>query len=176
MSWKTLTTSVVYENDWMTVREDRVINPGGGENEYGHVHFKNKAVAIVPLDDDGNTWLVGQDRFTLGQYSWELPMGGAPATEDPLRAAQRELKEETGLIANDWSRILHMHVSNSLTDEEGYVYLARGLVVGEQDLDECENITVRKMPLDDAVQMAIDGRITDLMSIAALLRVARDFS
>ena len=176
MSWKTLSTSVVYENDWMTVREDRVINPGGGENDYGHVRFKNKAVAIVPLDADGNTWLVGQDRFTLGQYSWELPMGGAPTTEDPLRAAQRELKEETGLIASDWSRILHMHVSNSLTDEEGYVYLARDLEVGEQDLEECENITVRKVPLDDAVQMAIDGRITDLMSIAGLLRVARDYS
>jgi len=171
-----MSTSVVYDNDWMTVRQDRVINPGGGENDYGHVHFKNKAVAIVPLDTDGNTWLVGQDRFTLGKYSWELPMGGAPATEDPLHAAQRELKEETGLIANDWSRVLYVHVSNSLTDEEGYIYLARQLEVGEQELEETENIEVRKLPLGEAVQMALDGRITDLVSIAGLLRVARDFS
>ncbi|NNF40948.1 MAG: DNA mismatch repair protein MutT, partial [Woeseiaceae bacterium] len=78
MSWKKLASRTVYENDWMTVREDHVINPGGGENQYGHVHFKNVAVAIIALDDDDNTWLVGQDRYTLGEYSWELPMGGAP--------------------------------------------------------------------------------------------------
>ena len=174
MTWETLKSKVVFDNPWITVLQDRVINPSGGRNDYGHVHFKGLAVAIVPLDEDGNTWLVGQDRYTLGQYSWELPMGGAPRDENPAIAAQRELKEETGLRADDWTEILHMHVSNSITDEEGYVFLARDLTPGEQNLGETENITVRKLPLSEAVEMVLDGRITDLMSIAGLLRVARD--
>jgi len=101
MTWKKLKSKLVYENDWMQVREDDVINPGGGTNHYGHVVFKNTAVAILPLDDAGNTWLVGQSRYTLGEYSWELPMGGAPVEEGPLAAAKRELQEETGLSASN---------------------------------------------------------------------------
>ena len=100
MSWKKLSSRTIFENDWMRVLEDHVINPGGGENQYGYIHFKNRAIAILPLDDGGNTWLVGQDRYTLGEYSWELPMGGAPFDEAPLDAAKRELREETGLSAS----------------------------------------------------------------------------
>ena len=140
MSWKKINSQIVFENDWMTVRDDQVINPGGGENQYGHVHFKNKAVAIVPLDDDMNTWLVGQDRYTLNTFTWEIPMGGAPLTEDPLIAANRELKEETGLRASRWSRIMNLHTSNSITDEEGIVYVAQGLTQGEPEFEETENI------------------------------------
>jgi 8-oxo-dGTP pyrophosphatase MutT (NUDIX family) len=99
MSWKRLNTRTVFENDWMEVREDHVLNPGGGENQYGWVHFRNRAVAIVALDEDGNTWLVGQHRYTLDEWSWELPMGGAPLDEPPVEAAKRELREETGLTA-----------------------------------------------------------------------------
>ena len=109
MSWKKLSSRVIWENDWMQVREDEVVNPGGGNNLYGHVRFKNRAVAIVALDDDGNTWLVGQERYTLGCWSWELPMGGAPLEEDLLLAAQRELKEETGLSAEHWTEIMRLH-------------------------------------------------------------------
>ena len=97
MRWKKLSSKVIYDNPWMTVVEDRVINPSGGQNDYGHIRFKTRAVAIIPIDDAGNTWLVGQDRYTLGEYSWEVPMGGAPKGEDALAAAKRELKEETGL-------------------------------------------------------------------------------
>jgi 8-oxo-dGTP pyrophosphatase MutT (NUDIX family) len=125
MSWQRLNSRVVFENPWITVFEDKVINPGGGENLYGHVHFKNKAIAILPLDEHGNTWLVGQDRYTLGEYSWELPMGGGPHEESPLLAAQRELKEETGLSAANWSELMRLHTSNSITDELAIVYLAR---------------------------------------------------
>lgn len=172
MGWKKLSSSVVFDNPWITVREDHVINPGGGENDYGLVHFKNKAVAIVPLDEDGNTWLVGQERYTLAEYSWELPMGGAPHDEEPLAAAKRELKEETGLTAGRWSELMRLHTSNSITDEVGVVYVASDLREGEPDPEETEEITIRRLPLAEAVGMVKAGLITDAISVAALLRMA----
>ncbi len=175
MSWKKLDSRVVYDNPWITVREDRVLNPGGGENEYGHVHFKNKAIAIVPLDEDRNTWLVGQDRYTLGAYSWEVPMGGATDGEEPLAAAKRELKEETGLTAEKWTKVMTLHLSNSITDEEGIVFVAEDLSEGEPEFDETEKLEIRKMPLKDALEMVDRGEITDAVSVAALLKI-RDFN
>ena len=174
MGWKQLSTRTVWENDWLAVREDEVINPGGGRNLYGHIHFKNRAVAIVPLDDDGNTWLVGQQRYTLGEWSWELPMGGAPLDEEPLAAARRELREETGLTARDWSELMRLHTSNSITDEFGIVFVARDLTAGEPQFEETEDLEIRKLPLAEAVAMARRGEITDAISVAALLRVSVD--
>ena len=171
MSWKQLASRVVYDNDWMQVREDHVINPGGGENQYGHVHFKNRAVAIIALDEADNIWLVGQQRYTLGEYSWELPMGGAPLDEAPLAAAKRELQEETGLSALNWEEVLRLHPSNSITDEVGLVYVATRLMMGMPNTEETEDLEVRKLPLDAAVQMVLDGEITDAISVAALLHL-----
>jgi len=176
MAWKKLESRVVFDNPWITVFEDRVVNPGGGRNDYGHVHFKNRAVAIVPLDEDGNTWLVGQDRYTLGAFTWELPMGGAPLDESPLDAAKRELKEETGLTAVKWTELMQLHTSNSITDEAGIVFIAEDLTEGPSELEETENIELRKVKLTEAVEMAVRGEITDAISVAALLAAARRLS
>lgn len=171
MSWKTHSTTVVYENDWMCVREDAVTNPRGGNNLYGHVQFKNVAIAIVPIDDEDHTWLVGQDRYTLGEYSWELPMGGAPKDEEPLSAAKRELREETGLSADIWTQALRLHTSNSITDELAIVYHAKQLRQGSTAFDETELLAVRRLPVDEAIRMARDGEITDAISVAALFHL-----
>ena len=136
------------------------------------MHFKNRAVAIIPLDDEQNVWLVGQQRYTLGEWSWELPMGGAPLQERPLEAAKRELKEETGLSAEHWTEIMQLHPSNSITDEIGFVYLAEGLTAGETGFEETEDLEIRKLPLIDALTMVREGNITDAISVAALLRIA----
>ena len=172
MNWQRHSSKIVYENDWMMVREDEVTNPGGGRNLYGHVQFKNVAVAILPIDDQGYTRLVGQSRYTLGEYSWELPMGGAPLGEDPLEAARRELKEETGLMASHWRELMRLHTSNSITDEIGIVYVATGLSQGDSAPEESEALEVRSLPLSEAIDMALDGRITDALSAATLFRVS----
>ena len=172
--WTTLSGEVKYDNPWITVTEYQVINPSGGRGIYGKIHFKNKAIGVVALDKDLNTWLVGQYRYTLNAWHWEIPEGGGSFDEDPLMSAQRELREETGLTGKKWQKILHFHTSNSVTDEEGYIFLAEDLEEGKNSLEETEaDLKVWKLPLKDALQMVIDGKITDGMSVMALLKVAR---
>ena len=173
MSWKRLSRRTVYETPWMRVVEDEVVNPSGGQNTYGNIQFLNRAVAIVPLDADGNTWLVGKNSNTLGEWSWELPMGGAPLDEDTSAGAAREIAEETGLTARRWTEIMRLHTSNSITDEVGYVYLAEELEAGEPDFGETEDIEILKLGLDEALAMIDRGEITDAISVAALLKVDR---
>jgi len=171
LSWNRLKSAVVYDNPWITVFDEKVLNPNGGESQYGRIHFKSKAIAIVPLDEDGNTWLVGQNRYTTDEYSWEVPMGGSDAGEDPIYTAKRELKEETGLTAGKLEQIMRLHPSNSITDEEGFVFVATNLEQGETDFDDDENLQVRKLSLVDAIEMVKRNEITDAISVAALLRV-----
>jgi 8-oxo-dGTP pyrophosphatase MutT (NUDIX family) len=170
--WTCLDSKSVYDNKWLNIHHENVITPAGTEGIYGVVHFKNRAIAIVPLDDENHTWLVKQFRYTLNEYSWEVPMGGAPLDEDPLSGAQRELKEETGLSAASWQQLMKLHTSNSVTDEEAFVFLARNLTQGEQELEPTEDIELMRLPLEQALAMINRGEITDALSVAALLYIA----
>ncbi len=170
--WQTKSKNTVFENAWITLEDHEVINPAGNAGKYSKVHFKNRAVAILPVNEDLETWLVGQYRYTLDEYSWELPMGGVPYEEDLLIGAQRELKEETGLVAAKWEQSMVLHTSNCVTDEVGYVYLATELQQGSAQPDETEALQVRRVPLRVAHEWAINGTITDAISVAALLRLA----
>ena len=169
--WTITGEQPVYDNAWINVTEYKVINPNGGNGIYGKVHFKNHAIAIVPLDEELNTYLVGQYRFPINQYSWELPEGGCPLGEDHLQAAQRELLEETGLIAKHWEHIADVHLSNSVSDEGGSIFVAQGLVQEAPMPEETEQLVVRKLPFEEAYKMVASGKITDMFSVAAILRV-----
>jgi 8-oxo-dGTP pyrophosphatase MutT (NUDIX family) len=171
--WQTLNSAVRYENNWLSIRHEEVVTPAGTPGIYGVVSFKNKAVGVIPIDEDGNTYLVGQYRYPLDEYSWEIPEGGSPVGTDPLESAQRELKEETGLVATRWTKIGRIHTSNSATDEEGFLYIAEGLVQGDHEPEDTEDLRVWKLPLAEAVNMVMDSRITDAISMSGLLMVAR---
>ncbi|MBP6410687.1 MAG: NUDIX hydrolase, partial [Pseudarcicella sp.] len=140
---------------------------------YGWTHFKNKAIAILPIDQENNIWLVGQYRYPLNEYSWEVPMGGGALDVDSLISAQRELKEETGIIAKNWTYLGKIHTSNSVTNETGFMYLAENIEIGTPEPDETEILTIQKVSLTNAVKMVMNDEITDSLSIAIILKVAR---
>lgn len=169
--WQTLSEKRVYDNPWISLNEYQIINPGGGAGIYGKVHFKNLAIGIIVLDENFDTWLVGQYRYPLDQYSWEIPEGGGPLHEDPLKSAQRELLEETGITANKWTEIQRLHLSNSVSDELAIIYLARDLSLGEPSPEETEQLIIRKLPFREAFNMVMRGEITDSLSVAAIFKV-----
>jgi 8-oxo-dGTP pyrophosphatase MutT (NUDIX family) len=172
--WTTVSQQKIYENPWIVLDEHQVINPAGGKGIYGKVHFRNKAIGIVALDEQLNTWLVGQYRYTLNEYSWEIPEGGGPLGISPLESAKRELQEETGITATKWQQIMRMHTSNSVTDEEAFIFLAEDLTFGKNALEETEaDLVVKKVPLREAVRMIMDGEITDSLTTGGILKVAR---
>lgn len=168
--WKTLSVCQVYDNPWIEVSHREVLNPSGGPGIYGVVHFKNVAIGIVPLDDAGNTWLVGQYRYTLGRYSWEIPEGGGPLEKPLLESAQRELLEETGITAKCWTKLMDMYLSNSVTTEYSVAYIAQDLAFQEAQPEATEQLQIRRLKFEEAVQMVLQGEITDALSVAALLR------
>jgi 8-oxo-dGTP pyrophosphatase MutT (NUDIX family) len=170
--WTVLTKATVYENAWIRVDHHEVRNPAGGPGIYGTVHFKGHALGVVPIDEQGNTVLVGQFRFPLGYYSWEIPQGGGVKGAPLVESAQRELREECGLAANNWLQVLEMDFSNSVTDEQGTAFLAWDLKGGAAEPEETELLQVVRVPFWEAVDRAKQGSIRDLVSVAAILRVA----
>ena len=171
--WKTLKITPVYDNPWIRLEQHDIINPAGKQGIYGKVHFKNRAMAIIPIDSEGNTWLIGQYRYPLDVYSWEIPMGGGPIGMDLLESAKRELKEETGLFAEKWTEIMKIHTSNSVTDELAILYLAEELTQGETEFEETEVLQIKKLPFPEALDMVMSGEITDSISVAGILKAAR---
>jgi 8-oxo-dGTP pyrophosphatase MutT (NUDIX family) len=171
--WRRHSRRLTYENDWIQVYHDDVTRPDGAPGIYGVVHFRTRAVGIVPIDERDRVLLVGQYRYTLDRYSWEIPEGGVPYDEDPLEGARRELREETGCTAGTWREIGRFDLSNSVTDETGVLYLATDLADGEAAPDGTEDLRVRRVPFVEVMAMLDRGEITDGMSQIALERVAR---
>ena len=169
--WKTLSSEVKYENPWIRVTESAIIYPAGNRGIHGVVHFKNKAIAIIPLDEDNNTWIVGQYRYTMNSYEWEVPEGGCPEGEEPLNGAKRELAEEVGLVAGSWEMILETQLSNSVSDEIGYTFIAKNLEFVGSSPEETEQLHVRKLPFEEVVEMVLRGEIKDGLSVASILKV-----
>lgn len=170
-NWQIIDETLVYENNWIKLQHFNVLNPNGGKGIYGKVSFKNLAIGIIPIDADGYTWLVGQQRFPLNIYSWEIPEGGCPLNETPLNAAKRELLEETGLIAENWQLILESYLSNSVTDEKTIIYIAQNLTQEKPSPEETEQLQLKKILLTDVFKMVNTNQITDAVSILALQKI-----
>jgi 8-oxo-dGTP pyrophosphatase MutT (NUDIX family) len=167
--WRVTSTRQVYKNPWIRLREDEVVRPDGKEGIYGVVEFE-PAVAIVALTDDRQIHMVGQFRYPTQSYSWEVIEGYAHAGESPEDAAARELREETGLTASEWLPLGHIEISNSVTDQIGFMFLARGLTSGQNSPDPTEELSLRLVPFEEALAAALDGRTFDAFSICALTR------
>lgn len=168
--WKTLKSEVKYENPWIKITEHKTIDVSGGDGIYGVVHYKNIAIGIIPLDKDYNTWIVGQYRYPLKQYSWEICEGGGLHKKDVLESAKRELLEELGIRAKNWNKIMEMHLSNSVSDEQGVIYIAKDLSHFEPEPEDCEVLQIKKLPFNDVYEMVMNGEITDTLTVAGILK------
>ena len=168
--WKTNKSENVYESQWIKVMRHEVLNPADKPAIYSVVNFKNLAIGILPLDNEHNTWLVGQWRYPVNEYSWEICEGGGPLGIDPLESAKRELKEETGIVAQNFTEIMRLHLSNSATDELAIVYLATNLSFEDAEPEESEVLQVKKIHINEAYNWVMEGKITDAITVAAILK------
>lgn len=169
--WRTVKEELRYETPWIAVSHHDVIDPSGRNGIYGVVHFKNLAIGIVPLDDEGNTWIVGQHRYPVDAYSWEIPEGGGRRDIPPLESAKRELREETGIEAQRWTEILRMDLSNSASDEHAIIYLAQDLAFHAPQPDHDEELAQRKLPFAELYSMVMRGDVRDSLTVAAVMKV-----
>ncbi|HYP02824.1 MAG TPA: NUDIX hydrolase [Pyrinomonadaceae bacterium] len=167
--WTVISTKKIYDNKWISLREDAVVQPDGEQGIYGVVHFKNIAIGVLAVEDE-SVYLVGQYRYPLERYSWEIPEGGCAEDEEPLTAAQRELEEETGLRARNWRKLGEAYLSNSVSDELAVWFVATGLEQGEHRPEGTEQLEVRRVPFADAFRMVLNGEISDAISQLAIMQ------
>jgi 8-oxo-dGTP pyrophosphatase MutT (NUDIX family) len=171
--WRRVSRRVAYENPWITLWHDEVIRPDGEPGIYGVVHFRHLAIGVVPLDvERDSVLLVGQFRYTLDRYSWEIPEGGGGFDESPEEAARRELAEETGYTGGSWRELCRADLSNSVTDETAILFVATDLVAGPANPEGTERLLERWVPFDEAMTMIHQGEITDAMTILAMQQLA----
>lgn len=173
--WRRLSSTDIYSTPWFRVRRDQVIQPDGRPGTYSVVSACRVAAGIVPLWPDGSITLVGQYRYPVDEYSWEIPEGGGALDQDPESVARRELMEETGIIAGSWDYLGRLHTSNCFVDEVCHLFLAKDLRQGQPTPEGVEVIQVRRLPLGEAVAMARDGGITDSLTIVAIFRLLAKF-
>jgi 8-oxo-dGTP pyrophosphatase MutT (NUDIX family) len=170
--WTRFKQKRLFENAWFTLESQDCLTPGGSPATYSWMHFKNRAVGVIPLHDDGTITLVGQYRYPLEQYSWELPEGGCPEGRTLIDAARMELSEETGLTAKTMEPFLKFHTSNSITDEYGELFLARGLTQGEAHPEDSEELRIRRVSLEALLDEIESGKITDAITIMGAQKLA----
>ncbi|MGB3524345.1 MAG: NUDIX hydrolase [Flavobacteriales bacterium] len=169
--WTTLSEKLAYETPWISVAHHEVIDPGGKHGVYGVIHFKSLAVGVIPLDEEMNTWIVGQYRYPMEAYSWEMPEGGGDRNAPAVESAKRELREEVGIEAEHWTEILQMDLSNSASDEKAVIFVARGLTFHAPEPDHDEELEQRKLPFMELYEMVQRGEVRDSLTVAAVLKV-----
>lgn len=168
--WKTKQSSLVYETAWVKVMKNDVISPRGKDCVYSYVD-KADSVGAVVVNANNEIYLVGQYRYPMDEFTWEIIEGGIEEGESPLEAVKREIKEEAGLKASNHNLILEdFHIANGLTNERGNIFLVTDIIEeGAQSLDPTEKIVIKKVPFDEAVQMVYKGEIKDSYSIVGIL-------
>ncbi len=169
--WTTLKEEVRYETQWIAVSHHDILDPSARQGIYGVVHFKNLAIGIIPLDDELNTWIVGQYRYPIQAYSWEIPEGGGKRDIPPLESAKRELREEAGIEALRWNEILRMDLSNSASDEHAIIFVAQGLTFHPPQPDHDEELELKKIPFEELYRMVMRGEVLDSLTVAAVMKV-----
>ncbi len=172
--WKTLSGRIIYENPWMRIREDSVINPEGNPGTYTVVEAQKLAAGVLAFTEKEELYLVGQYRYPTKVYSWEIIEGGIEKGESPLDGIKRELREEAGLEASSWEELPggEVHLSNCISDERAVFFIARGLREVSAEPDPNEILAVKKLPFEDVYRMVLSGEIFDAMTVIAVLRYA----
>lgn len=168
--WKTLNSKQIYESPWISLQVDEVINPAGKPSTYSITKFKKLAIGVIPIDKDGNTYLVGQWRYPFNKYTWEIPEGGGSFEVEPVESAKRELLEETGITATNWEKILEMDMSNYATNEVAHIFVATNLSFQPPQPDEDEEIEVKKVPIEKVFEMVMKGELTDSLTVAGIMK------
>jgi 8-oxo-dGTP pyrophosphatase MutT (NUDIX family) len=167
--WRVHGARLVYENPWLRIIDHKITHPDGSPGQYGVVRYKNKSVGVLPIDDEGRVRLIGQHRFPFDHYSWELPEGGCPPTEEPLQAARRELEEEADLKAASWLPLVEAELSNSISDEVAICYLAFDLSEGKADPEPSEVLKLRTVTFRELLDEVLSGQIRDSLTVMMAL-------